>query len=678
MIEDRIDGGGPAAAVEDKRPGDVVRRADVAWSARRWGWIAVGFGVWIVGGTFLVVRALNLGEATDVGISPYHAVAYAALGAIGLLTVVRVIRARRDGRSWTSAYPAGFGALGAGACVLTAYVIADVAWREGVGVGLGIEGGFAPSRILLVIGLILVGGAALRAAVVLGDPALRWPAAVSSGIVLAALASPGGFHPAAEPWIERWSLPEPQSEVWVMDADGRRQTRLIEAGADAALANPVWSPDGSRIAFVRFTGLERGSPTQEADIWVADADGDNAHVLVGDPGWQWFPRWSPDGTWIAYTDEATGGPWIESGPLGPVPGQGPQGPDFAATGEAARPEADLWLTRADGSGDRVRLTSEAGDDRSATWSPDGRRLAFDTTRDGNTEIYVIDANGANPVRVTVAPGEDWAASWSPDGRTIAFTSDRSGSAQIWATTPDGAEPRQLTDDTSGNLWPTWSPDGSRIAITSWRTGGSQVWDIAADGSDPRPLGRSPETTDSAWDGSWGVDGRLAFTRTAMPVAEAQPIAREDLGVAAMLIAVAALSLVIVLLTRTRPPFGAFALALGAGTALIAIQGDGWRFIPAAVAAGLTADLCLRLAARHRASVAAAAASAGLVVAAGLTAIVSAGLAWSPTLWLGVALAAGVTGWVIGWIASMGADAPGGDGPPRGDGASRPGRRVARR
>ena len=221
MIEDRIDGGGPAAAVEDKRPGDMVRRADATWSARRWGWIAVGFGAWIVGGTFLVVRALNLGEATDVGVSPYHVVAYAALGAIGLLTVVRVVRARRDGRSWTSAYPAGFGALGAGACVLAAYVIADVAWREGVGVGLGIEGGFAPSRILLVIGLILVGGAALRAAVVLGDPALRWPAAVSSGIVLAALASPGGFHPAAEPWIERWSLPEPQSEVWVMDADGR-------------------------------------------------------------------------------------------------------------------------------------------------------------------------------------------------------------------------------------------------------------------------------------------------------------------------------------------------------------------------------------------------------------------------------------------------------------------------
>ena len=179
-------------------------------------------------------------------------------------------------------------------------------------------------------------------------------------------------------------------------------------------------------------------------------------------------------------------------------------------------------------GRRVRLTGEAGDDRSATWSPDGRRLAFDSTRDGNTEIYVIDADGANPVRVTVAPGEDWAASWSPDGRTIAFTSDRSGSAQIWATTPDGAEPRQLTDDTSGNLWPTWSPDGSRIAITSWRTGGSQVWDIAADGSDPRPLGRSPRPP-TPRGMARGRRRSARFHAHGGRSTEAQPIAREDLG-----------------------------------------------------------------------------------------------------------------------------------------------------
>ena len=102
----------------------------------------------------------------------------------------------------------------------------------------------------------------------------------------------------------------------------------------------------------------------------------------------------------------------------------------------------------------------------------------------------------------------------------------------------------------------------------------------------------------------------------------------------------------------RSPFGAFAVALGAATALIAIQGDGWRFVPGAIAAGvLAADLCTRFASRERAPVAAAAASAGLVVAAGLVAIASGGLGWTATPWLGVAVAAGVAGWVIAWIAS---------------------------
>lgn len=638
---------------EDRMANDGAAAADGAGEerlARRWGWLAAALGVWLVGGTLLAVGALNRGDATDVGASPYHLVAYSALAALALLAVARVALAVRGGRGWRWAYPSGFGSLGAGTAVLVAYVVADVAWREGVGIGLGMEGSFAPSRILLLVGLVLVAGTALRAGIVLGSAALRWPAAISAGCVLAALASPGGFHPAVDPWIEVDATPEPQAEVWVMDPDGGRQTRLIEPEPGTGLGNPVWSPDGSRLAYVRFSEIGRGSPTGEADIWVADADGGNAHALVDGPGWQWFPRWSPDGSWVAYTEEARGGPWLESGPLGPVPGQGPQGPDFGATGGAARPEADIWVVRPDGSG-RVRLTDEPGDDRAASWSPDGRRLVFDSTRDGNTELYAIDVDGTNTVRVTDAPGEDWAAAWSPDGRWIAFSSDRSGIAQVWITTPDGAAPRQLTDDAAGNLWPAWSPDGSRVAITSWRTGGSQVWDVAADGTDPRPLGRSETTTDSAWDGSWGPDGRIAFMRTAAAPVWLQPLARENLGVAALLIAAGVLAMVVVLLARTRPPFGAYALALGVATGLVAIQSEAWRFVPGAVAAGLAADLGTRYATRHPAAVAAALASAGLVLAAGLTALAGEGLAWTPSLWLGVAALAAILGWTLGRIAA---------------------------
>ena len=630
---------------------------------RRWAWSAVGLGLWIVAGTFFVVRALNAGEATDVGISPFHAVAYLALLCLVILSIARVVVARRAGRGWREAFPAGYGSIGAGTAVLVAYLVADLAWREGVGIAEGgIEGGFAPSRVLLPVGLALVAMAALRAALLRVGPTTRWPAAISAGAVLAAVAAPGGFHPANSQWIERPDVPEPPSEVWVMDGDGGHQTRLIEGRDGTALGNPVWSPDGSQIAYT-VSPLATGAADRDMDIWVAKADGSDPHLLVGGPGWQWFPRWSPDGAWVAYTEEALGGPWIASGPLGPAVGQGPQGPGFGATGSAARPEADLWKIATDGSGTKVRITDTPGDDRSGSWSPDGKRLVFDSTRDGDTELYSVDADGANPVRLTDSPGGDWAAAWSPDGRRIAFSSERSGESQVWAMDADGSNTTQLTTDPAGSIWPAWSPDGMQLAITSWRTGVSQVWAISADGTSPRELGRSQSTQDSVWDGSWAPDGRILFMRTPPADVSTLPIAREDLGVAGMLITASLLALVVGLLGRVRPPFGAFAVVMGVSTALVSIASGGWRFVPAAIVAGLAADVVARLAPeRYRSAASAATAAAGLVVAAVATAMVTTGISWSPTLWLGVTGAAGVAGWVIGTLAARpdepSAEAPG--------------------
>ena len=392
----------------------------------------------------------------------------------------------------------------------------DVAWREGVGIEVGIENSVAPSRVLLAVGLALVAMAPLRAALLTdGDRALRWPAAISAGLLAASLSGIGGYSPIVSPWLEEpEDIAADNGEVWLMDPDGGRQTRLVEAAPNLDLGLPVWSPDATRIAFTRFTGPADDPGGGDHDIWVANADGSEARPFATGPGWQWFPRWSPDGEWIAYTEEAAGGPWLSSGPVGPDVGQGPQGPVFPGANAPSRPEAELWLQAADGSGEPVRITNVAGDDRSSAWSPDGARLVFDSTRDGNTELYVVDADGSNPVRLTDEAGEDWAASWSPDGRTIAFTSDRSGLAQIWAIAPDGSGATQLTDDPIGALWPSWSPDGSRITYTGWETGRQQVWSMAADGSDRRNLSRSEATIDSVWDGSWGPDGRILFTRVA--------------------------------------------------------------------------------------------------------------------------------------------------------------------
>ena len=615
----------------------------------RWAWVAVVFGVWLVGGLALITRALNRGDATDVGMSPYHVVAYSGLLVLAAVSIYLVLRARRRGLGWRRAFPPGLGSLGAGLVALVATVVLDVAWREGVGINGGIENSIAPSRVLLDVGLALVAMAALRASLLAGgDRRIRWPATISAGLLAVVLSGFGGYSPVANRWVEK--APDSvadNAEVWLMDADGGRQTRLLEAVEGADLGAPVWSPDSQRIAYTR-TESPGDLSTGDVDIWVANVDGTGARPFATGPTWQWFPRWSPDGAWLAYTDEAVGGPWLSSGPVGPAVGQGPQGAVLPGANAAAMPEADLWKRPVDGSGPPQRITDVAGDDRSGSWSPDGRRLAFDSTRDGNTEIYVVDADGSNSVRLTTSPAKDWAAAWSPDGTEIAFTSDRTGLAQIWVMRADGGDQVQLTDDTTDHLWPTWSPDGSRIAFARWWRGQTQVWSMAADGSDVRELSRSPSTNDFVWDGSWGPDGRIAFTRAGPPPPEALTIAREDFGVAAILISALALALVIGLLVRSGPPFGAVAVAMGIAAAFAASQFDSWQFVPAVVAAGLLVDVALRLApGNRRLTIGSTGAAVGLVGAVAITVMATSSIGWSPTLLVGVMLATAIAGWGIG-------------------------------
>lgn len=79
----------------------------------------------------------------------------------------------------------------------------------------------------------------------------------------------------------------------------------------------------------------------------------------------------------------------------------------------------------------TRLTANESLDAYPAWSPDGRRLAFTSTRDGNAEIYVMNADGSGQTRLTVNDGLDAGAAWSPDGRRLAFTSDRDGNDEIY-------------------------------------------------------------------------------------------------------------------------------------------------------------------------------------------------------------------------------------------------------
>jgi Tol biopolymer transport system component len=157
---------------------------------------------------------------------------------------------------------------------------------------------------------------------------------------------------------------------------------------------------------------------------------------------------------------------------------------------------DIFVTDIEGleawnlTGDaKIAGTSMSANDGWARWSPDGRQIAFHSNRDGNFEIYVMDADGSNPTRVTVYPGVDQYPDWSPDGHRIVFRRD----VDIWVIdlrdlSDDGdAAAHRLTDAPPLNQMPAWSPNGQRIAFMSTRAGYCAVFLMNADGTDQRNL-----------------------------------------------------------------------------------------------------------------------------------------------------------------------------------------------
>ena len=346
-----------------------------AWFA----WLALLFALWLVAGIAIVVIALDNGLTNDVGFSVYHIPFYLCLGSLAAISLVLVVRAVREGRRWTQAFPPGYGSLGAGLLVMVAYLFVDVGWREGVGIkSSGIESAIAPSRIILFVGVLLVLVAPLRATLRAGGDVNRWPAVVSTALVVG-LVQPAGFHPAENPWLEHIRV-GPSGEVWIMDADGSHQTRLITAADPFQPWNPTWSPDGREIAFTRVrVGIH--SPDDDiADIWIADADGSRLRPVVEGDSYKWLPHWSPDGAYIVYTDEPAGGPWGTSVPRAEGPG-GFLGPDLRSRVDRHQSGSPRTSGESGRMGPMPPNSSpmSTANDRAATYSPDGSKLAFDST-----------------------------------------------------------------------------------------------------------------------------------------------------------------------------------------------------------------------------------------------------------------------------------------------------------
>ncbi|HEY9282453.1 MAG TPA: hypothetical protein VIP46_03270 [Pyrinomonadaceae bacterium] len=143
-----------------------------------------------------------------------------------------------------------------------------------------------------------------------------------------------------------------------------------------------------------------------------------------------------------------------------------------------------------------------------SWAPDGRRISFTSRRDGNWDVYVMNADGSRPARLTDDPASDLYSTWSPDGKKIAFGSKRGGKFDIYVMGADGSNPTRLTGGAGDSTFPSWSPDGKRIAYMSNAGGKWRIYLVNAGGSGRR---RVTVSSGNDYNPSWSPDGsRLAF------------------------------------------------------------------------------------------------------------------------------------------------------------------------
>lgn len=267
---------------------------------------------------------------------------------------------------------------------------------------------------------------------------------------------------------------------------------LIDASAACAQIStePVWSPDGSRIAFAR--GI-----WPRFAVYTINPDGSHLQRLTHSDTTDYYPAWSPDGRRLAFVSLRDGIHAIYMMAL-----------DTAGAATGADP---------------VRLSQS--DDSVPAWSPDGRKIVFVSKRDGNKELYVMKSDGSEQQRLTHNPGSDDDPQWSPDGTKIVFASQRDGHHdEIYVMDLGSAEIKRLTHIASSieagrreakyARRPRWSPDGRKIAFGSNVDGNDEIYVMESDGTGVTRLTFTPARE---YYSAWSPDGqKIVFSSNRDP------------------------------------------------------------------------------------------------------------------------------------------------------------------
>jgi Tol biopolymer transport system component len=225
-----------------------------------------------------------------------------------------------------------------------------------------------------------------------------------------------------------------RKKLYLMNADGSDLHQLTTG--DSEEESPRWSPDGTRIAYA-------STVNHNTDIYVIDPSTKTITRLTNDPARDSSPAWSPDGKRIAFES-------FQAGVL------------------------QIYVVNVDGSG-LTRLTNDNSADTNPAWSP-GNGIVFMSSRNNvNAALYLIQPDGGGLMRLTNEKAPDSDPVWSPDGSMIAYRSFTSPNiANICVVNRDGSNQHCLTNSQWVNGAPAWSSDGTQLAVRSERGGASGI------------------------------------------------------------------------------------------------------------------------------------------------------------------------------------------------------------
>ncbi len=301
---------------------------------------------------------------------------------------------------------------------------------------------------------------------------------------------------------------EETSSLYLTSLHNGNRQRLTQAPGDrpsSVLAGkggdllPRFSPDGRDVGFVRYEGAT-------ADLFRIPVTGGEAERLTEDliVGVQSLPSytWDADGkSLLVIAGRSTTGRrrgwWrlrLRGKQWEPLSISGGNSPAVSNNGlrlafVQASSITNIW--RYDlphpgfSRGERLNLTQSTSTNWGPSYSPDGSRFVFDSSRTGHYEIYVASSDGSNPVQLTSFQGNDAGSPrWSPDGKQIAFDYRPAKQAQVFVVDANGGPPRQMTFDEADSVLPRYSRDGQWIYFARLRKGGSDLWKLPSGGGKP--------------------------------------------------------------------------------------------------------------------------------------------------------------------------------------------------